>query len=118
MSGSRLASADGLPRELQLIRKQFRADGTPHVEFLQGMQHIRKYPGGGYMALELFFVSARTNKRHHHRCTLHMHPPTPGSIVEIFNGRGPLKTIQKVCQVWLFARLMQGKRGHMEGAQC
>ncbi len=23
-----------------------------------------KYPGGGYMALELFFVSARTNKRH------------------------------------------------------
>jgi len=25
-----------------------------------------KYPGGGYMALEQFFVSARTNKRHHH----------------------------------------------------
>ncbi len=25
------------------------------------------YPGGGYMALELFVVSARTNKRHHHR---------------------------------------------------
>ena len=24
-----------------------------------------EYPGGGYMALELFFVSARTNKRHH-----------------------------------------------------
>ncbi len=23
-------------------------------------------PGGGYMALELNFVSARTNKRHHH----------------------------------------------------
>ena len=27
---------------------------------------LGKYPGGGYMALELFFVSARTNKRHHH----------------------------------------------------
>ena len=26
--------------------------------------------GGGYMALELFFVSARTNKRHHH-----LYPP-------------------------------------------
>ena len=25
-----------------------------------------EYPGGGYMARELFFVSARTNKRHHH----------------------------------------------------
>ncbi len=25
-----------------------------------------EYPGGGYMALELIFVSARTNKRHHH----------------------------------------------------
>jgi hypothetical protein len=25
--------------------------------------------GGGYMALELFFVSARTNKRHHHLST-------------------------------------------------
>ena len=25
-----------------------------------------EYPGGEYMALELFFVSARTNKRHHH----------------------------------------------------
>jgi hypothetical protein len=25
-----------------------------------------KYPGGGYMTLELFFVSARTSKRHHH----------------------------------------------------
>jgi hypothetical protein len=29
-------------------------------------QQRGKYPGGGYMALELFFVSARTNKRHHH----------------------------------------------------
>jgi hypothetical protein len=27
------------------------------------------------------------------RCTLLMHPPAPESIVEIFNGRGPLKTI-------------------------
>ena len=26
-----------------------------------------EYPGGGYMALELNFVSARTNKRHHHQ---------------------------------------------------
>ena len=25
-----------------------------------------EYPGEGYMALELIFVSARTNKRHHH----------------------------------------------------
>jgi hypothetical protein len=29
---------------------------------------VRKYPGGGYMSLELFVVSARTNKRHHHHC--------------------------------------------------
>ena len=28
-----------------------------------------KYPGGGYMALELFVVSARTNKRHRHLST-------------------------------------------------
>ena len=27
---------------------------------------VSAYPGGGYMALELFFVSARTNKRQHH----------------------------------------------------
>jgi hypothetical protein len=38
-----------------------------------------KYPGGGYMALELFFVSARTNKRHHHLTTSHTH--TDRSIV-------------------------------------
>ena len=25
-----------------------------------------EYPGEGYMAVELIFVSARTNKRHHH----------------------------------------------------
>ena len=29
--------------------------------------------GGGYMALELFFVSARTNKRHHHILTPYRH---------------------------------------------
>ena len=32
-----------------------------------------EYPGEGYMALELFFVSARTNKRHHHRFNANAH---------------------------------------------
>ena len=48
-----------------------------HLLFLKKLRHIviiyrtvgvcvrACVPGGGYMALELFFVSARTNKRHH-----------------------------------------------------
>jgi len=36
-----------------------------------------EYPGEGYMARELFFVSARTNKRHHHQLMLLMRKPHP-----------------------------------------
>ena len=51
-----------------------------HLLFLKKLRHIviiyrtvgvcvrACVPGGGYMALELFFVSARTNKRHYHAC--------------------------------------------------
>ena len=55
---------------LQVARKKFVCDSgsTEGVkgEDLRPSVSTGEYPGGGYMALELIFVSARTNKRHHH----------------------------------------------------
>ncbi len=58
---------------------------------------LGKYPGGGYMALELFFVSARTNKRYHHLHIISVRPSKQPLMVRTF-----LKVYMELGSYFLF----------------